>query len=91
MLLKHFDNSRQYVGVMKTTAVLKENRISLQLHTNSGAKPLTDDHIVDGWKLKPKEDLTVDYKHLRCSSCIITISQFHTLVPLYNYVLYRCL
>ena len=59
MLLRHFDNNRQYVGVMKTTAMLKENRISLQLHTDSGGKPLPDDHIVDGWKFKPKEDLTV--------------------------------
>ena len=60
MLLNHFDSSRQYVGGMKTTAVLKENKISLQLHTDSGAKPLTSDHIVDGWRLKPKEDLTVN-------------------------------
>ena len=59
MLLKQYDNSMKYVGRIKTTAVLRESRISLQLHTDSGAKPLTGEHIVDGWKLKPKEDLTV--------------------------------
>ena len=85
MLLKHFDNSRHYVGVMKTTAVLKENRVSLQLLTDSGTKPLTDDHIVDGWKLKPKEDLTVDYTHLRCMLIMHNYVQFisfmHALIP----------
>ena len=59
MLLKQFDNSMKYVGRMKTTAVLKENRISLQLHTDSGTKPLTGEQVVNGWNLKPKEDLTV--------------------------------
>ena len=59
MLLRHFDHSMKYVGSMKTTAVLKEKKISLQLLTDSGAKPLTDEHTVDGWKLKPKEDLMV--------------------------------
>ena len=82
MLLKHFDNSRQYVGGMKTTAVLKENRISLQLHTDNGGKPLTDEHVVDGWKLKPKEDLTVNYISYTLTLLLCTILQFHALYVL---------
>ena len=79
MLLERFDNSRQCVEIIKTTAVLTDNRISLQLHTDSGGKPLTDDHIVDGWKLKPKEDLTVyiDY------TLVHTILLFHACMHLY--------
>ena len=59
MLLKHFDSNSKYTGSMKTTAVIKGKAVSLQLHTDNGAQELTDDHVVNGWKLKPKEDLTV--------------------------------
>ena len=59
MLLKHFDTNSKYIGSRKTTAVLNDKAVSLLLHTDSGAQPLTDDHVVNGWKLKPKEDLTV--------------------------------
>ena len=77
MLLKHFDHSMKYVGSMKTTAVLRANRISLQLHADSGAKPLTGEHVVDGWKLKPKEDLTVLLMLLYVQ---FTVSCTHTIV-----------
>ena len=59
MLLKHFDTNSKYIGSKKTTAVLNDKAVSLLLHTDSGAQPLTDDHVVNGWKLKPKEDLMV--------------------------------
>ena len=59
MLLKHFDTNKKYIGSKKTTAVLTGKAVSLLLHTDSGGQPLTDDHVVNGWKLKPKEDLTV--------------------------------
>ena len=59
MLLKHFDTNKKYIGSKKTTAVLNNKAVSLLLHTDSGAQPLIDDHVVNGWKLKPKEDLTV--------------------------------
>ena len=59
MLLKHFDTNSKYIGSKKTTAVLDGKVISLLLHTESGPQPLNDDYVVDGWKLKPKEDLTV--------------------------------
>ena len=59
MLLKHFDTNKKYIGSKKTTAVFNGKAVSLLLHTDSGGQPLTDDHVVNGWKLKPKEDLTV--------------------------------
>ena len=59
MLLKHFDTNSNYIGSKKTKAVLDGKAVSLLLHTDSGPQPLTDDHVVKGWKLKPKEDLTV--------------------------------
>ena len=59
MLLKHFDTNSKYIGSQKTTAVLDGKVVSLLLHTDSGPKPLNNNYVVDGWKLKPKEDLTV--------------------------------
>ena len=59
MLLKHFDANSKYIGSKKTTAVLDGKVVSLLLHTESGPQPLRVDYVVDGWKLKPKEDLTV--------------------------------
>ena len=61
MLLKYFDTNIKYIASKKTTAVLDGNAVSLQLHTDSGAQELTDDYVVNHWKLKPKEDLTVQY------------------------------
>ena len=59
MLLKHFDSNSKYIGSKKTTAVLNDKAVSLLLHTESGGQPLINDHVVNGWMLKPKEDLTV--------------------------------
>ena len=66
MLLKYFDTNSKYIGSKKTTAVLDGNAVSLQLHTDRGAQELSDDHVVNHWKLKPKEDLTVQYKCVDC-------------------------
>ena len=63
MLLKHFDTNSKYIGSKKTTVVLNDKAVSLLLHTDSGGQPLTDDHVVNGWKLKPKEDLMVYSKN----------------------------
>ena len=66
MLLKYFDTNSKYIGSKKTTAVLVGDAVSLQLHTDRGAQELTDDHVVNHWKLKPKEDLMViqyDFYH----------------------------
>ena len=51
MLLKHFDTNSNYIGSKKTKAVLDGKAVSLLLHTDSGPQPLTDDHVVKGWKL----------------------------------------
>ena len=59
MLLKYFDTNSKYIASKKTTAVLDGIAVSLQLHTDRGVQELTDDIIVNHWKLKPKEDLTV--------------------------------
>ena len=76
MLLKYifwYKLQIKYIGSKKTTAVLDGNAVSLQLHTDSGAQELADDHIVNHWKLKPMEDLTVQYSYVDCCHQELTI------------------
>ena len=73
MLLKYFDKNSKYIGSKTTTAVLDGNAVSLRLHTDSGAQELTYDHVVNHWKLKPMEDLTVQYNYFDCCHQTFTI------------------
>ena len=82
MLLEYFDTNSKYIGSKKITAVLVGKSVSLQLHTDRGAQELTDDQVVNHWKLKPKEALTVQYKYFDCYQAFTIIIMM---------IVYRCI
>ena len=91
MLLKHFDTNKKYIGSKKTTAVFNGKAVSLLLHTDSGGQPLTDDHAVNGWKLKPKEDLTVYSKMMVYNLTFSLLLLLTYCMPLFHCVyVYSC-
>ena len=61
MLLDHFDKSQKFLGrKMSVTTEFKRKSISLQLPSDRGGQhPFDGEHVIKGWKLKPKQDLTV--------------------------------
>ena len=90
MLLKYFDTNSKYIGSKKTTAVLDGNAVSLQLYTDRGAQELIDDYVVNHWKLKPMEDLTVQYNHVDFNKPAFTTKIIMMILCIYRCIERRC-